>query len=782
MIRALFIIAILLLATVAQAQDDTVYHADATQEKALVDEYLASYTTKARPLVVEIKLLQRLFDSYDSEVYQQTLQYLESFAAQHPDAVLALSDSIQVYWDSHYLQSYLSGSSAEYGKLKFLSALGMAAGGIGLLKNPLAAFGTLRHLNLLLPVAGGVGTYYAVNFFRQPASDIPPEPQDVLSLAQGKRYFAYQQKRNDYLYRLFSVGAGIGTSLFAFRTLANNSEGAHKILKPRIKLSYLKGAVGALLGYFAIQQGSYYVLRYAEVKQKESKFKNSLQDLYEAVNTGNKVQTIAAAQQLAATTTQLVTLYEMKHLHTMVEYEQEMSKPAAQQAASDEGIREKIEQMTIQLSKSLKIKLQDYDISQPEQSHSEAKEQLDAGKWHKNIALLWQVAMVFKTLSADTQLSFLPYFHHKMLAKFNNLRLMYDNFGQLVEHNKLWKSKFTPQDLQAALAVYLEYYQADNQQTALLTQLPEGINQEVLTTTRSFARFLAKEIVQLQDVKYFNGLILHILDTYQQEAQHRQALVTLVQDIEEQAELHDSYYDSVWFAGIKGAFSGSFTLMGVAGLSNFLQKLGLDSSKQPLRQLAKLLAFENGRNWKFAGLPTNTKALKRLGVVGIAGAGIGVLMHYLHKLRSHKLHPQAALLDTQKLVALDLAYRACQLQHDVDASATNTEALQTYSVEQIEAERDTYTALAQRFEDIAAQINHLHNVAPSLRVNQVLDAQLEERFKLAPALSHCAAQQATAVSITPLTEDMRLIGEDLRQRKKILDDIDKQRLLQEFGG
>ena len=44
------------------------------QEKALVDEYLASYTAETKPLVVEIKLLKRLFDSYDREVYRQTLR------------------------------------------------------------------------------------------------------------------------------------------------------------------------------------------------------------------------------------------------------------------------------------------------------------------------------------------------------------------------------------------------------------------------------------------------------------------------------------------------------------------------------------------------------------------------------------------------------------------------------------------------------------------------------------------------------------------------------------
>ena len=324
MIRLLLIV-MLLVATATQAQDDSVHYADASQEKALVDDYLANFTAQAKPLVTEIKLLQRLFDSYDRAVYEETLVYLQSFAAQQPEAVLALSDSIQTYWDSHYLHSYISGTSAEYGKLKFLSALGMAAGGIGLLKNPLAAFSTLKHLNLLLPIAGGLGAYYAVDFFRQPAQDIPPEPQEILSLAQGKRYFAYQQKRNDYLYRLFSVGAGIGTGKFAFDALTKNSDEVYKILKPRLKPRYLKGLAGALLGYFAIQQGSYYVLRAVEVKRAESKFQNSLQDLYSAASAGDKGQAIEATQQLMAMTTQLVTLYEMKHLHTMVEFEQELS-------------------------------------------------------------------------------------------------------------------------------------------------------------------------------------------------------------------------------------------------------------------------------------------------------------------------------------------------------------------------------------------------------------------------------------------------------------------------
>ncbi len=769
------VLCILLFSMPLQAQD-TVYYADASQEQALVDEYLASYTTAASALVLEMKLLKRLFTNYDREVYRQTLRYLESFAAQQPEAVLALSDSIQTYWDSHYLHSYVSRSQAEYGKLKFISALGLAAGGIGLLKNPLAAFSTLRHLHLLLPVGGGVGTYYAVNFFRQPSPELPPEPQEILSFAHGKRNFDYQQKRNDYLYRLFSIGAGMGTGQFVFNTLTKNSDEVYRILKPKFKPRYLKGALGALLGYFVVQQGGYYLLRTVTTKRKERHFKNSLQDLYGAAAAGDTAQTITAAQQLTAVTTQLVTLYEMQHLQKMVEFEQELAKPAAQQAASDAGIRERIETITAQLSKSLQI---NYDYSLPAQSHSQAKAELDEGRLHHNIKLLWQVAMVFKVLGEESQFVFLQHFHHKMLAKFNNMLLMYENFSKIVELNQLGKIKFTADDLRTALDVYLGYHQANDQQAAE-TQRPDGRNHAVLTSTRHFARFLAKEVALLKNVKDFNYIILHIVDIYQRQAQHRQALATLVQDIEEQAEVHDAYYDAVWADGIKGALAGTFALMGAAGLSNLAQKLGKHSKSWPRRWSAKLLHFDNGRQWNFAGLPTNLKALKRLGIVGVAGAGVGVLAHYWRKLHTHKLHPKAALLDIQKLVALELAYQTCQLKHDIETSAQDQDALQTFSVEQIEAERETHATLAQRWQSLAAKVNHLHSFAPSLRVNQVLDAP--RQAPVTTAAAGCSPQEIWAVSLTPVTEDLRNAGELLRQRRDILDTIDKQRFLRELGG
>ena len=776
MIRALGFV-MLLSSMVAQAQNDTVRFADATQERALVDEYLASYTTEVRPLVLEIKLLQRLFDSYDRAVYRQTLVYLESFAAQQPEAVLALSDSIQTYWDSHYLHSYLSHSSAAYSKLKFLAALGLATGGIGLLKNPLAAFSTLRHLNVLLPVAGGVGTYYAVNFF-QPSPDIPTEPQEILSFAQGKSYFSYQQKRNDYLYRLFAVGAGIGTGQFVFNTLTKDSEQVYKILKPKLKPTYLKGALGALLGYFAVQQGSYYLLRTIALKQQENYFKNSLQDLYDALSAGDTAETIKTARQLTAAATHLVTQSEMKHLHAMVEFEQELSKPAAKQAGSDTGVREKIAEITARLSSSLKIKANAYHV--PEQNPRAAKAELDRGELRRGIALLWQVAMVFKVLSEDSQLVFLQHFYHKTLAKFNNMLLMYENFSKIVEHSQLRQVKFTSEDLQTALSVYLDYYRADREQDAVLAQLPDDSSRAVLTSTRGFARFLAQEIARLKSVKDFNYVILHILDLYQHQAQHRDALATLMQDIEEQVEIHDDYYDSVWAEGIKGALAGAFALMGAAGLTNLWQKLGTASNKRPWHGLAKLLSFENGKQWNFVGLPVNLKALKRLGIFGAAGAGAGVLAHYLRRLHTHKLHPETALLDIQKLVALELSYQACQLAHDIKASTKDEAALQTFNVEQIEAERDLYTALATRFESLVLQVNHLHNSAPSLRIRHTLDAQ--QIARIVPDTAACSASELAAVSTTPLTEDLRRAAENLRRRKSILDTIDRERLLQELGG
>ena len=208
--RVWLAVALLCSTMLGYAQENVVYYRDATYNKALIDDFAAAFDAddEARRYLLEHQIVTSLFSAYDKQAYRETLYYLHSLENSYPDAVLALSDSLQAYWDSHYLQSYLVGSAAEYGKLKFLATLGMIGGGLSLWKNPLSFSSTLKGLNFLLPLTGSVGAYYAVEFFRQPLPDVPLEPQQVLSFASGTRYFSYAQKRNDYLYRLFGVGIG----------------------------------------------------------------------------------------------------------------------------------------------------------------------------------------------------------------------------------------------------------------------------------------------------------------------------------------------------------------------------------------------------------------------------------------------------------------------------------------------------------------------------------------------------------------------------------------------
>ena len=840
--KLLLIIQIVFFSSFSLAQPGYVYFADASREKKLVDEYIASYDDKAAAFLLERKILSRLFDTYAKEVYHQTLVYLQSLAAEHPEAVMTLSDSIQSYWDSHYLQSYLVGNSEEYGKLKFLSALGMAVGSIGLLKNPLAPIKSLRSLNFLLPLAGGAGSYYAVRFFSKSLANVPTEPQEILSFAQGERYFSYQQKRNDYLYRLFSVGIGLGSSEFIFKKLIGKKDDL-SLFKPKWKKSYLIGTIGAILGFYAIHKVSHYLMHTAEIKKRENDFKDTLQDLYEATHNGDREGVIAAAQNLTAETLKLVTLYEIKHLHAIVEFEKEFSKEAAQLAMTDEDIQKKLEELTTKLSKSLAKKLKrairkDYHYDQVpllktlgqtayqdvianahlsgqeyvaeitrgfmekvsgEESdaeidekfssyidlilgdkYAEAKVEIDNGKLQKNIELLFQVATVFKTLGEDKQFSFLHHFHHKLLAKFQKMLLMYQNFDTILDHNKIWQIKFTAAELKTAIDVYLDYHKADRGQNTQGAQLPGGTSRKVLTSTRGFSRFLAGYIATMKKTKDYNYLILHILSTYQQEPQHREALAVLIKDIADKAELHGGYYDSVWAEGIKGGFGGGFLLMTATGIANLLHTLGVSGEKAPFRWVSKLLNTKRGKLWNFAGMSTDLAALKRLGIVAAIGAGVGVAYYYLKKLQTHKLHPKAALLETQKFITLDLAHRACLLWYEVEASEKDISELKSFNADQIQRERDVYAKLIAEFQILANETNHLHKFAGQLRVNHEIDLEDLERFLDSKSEGQCLPQTPAAVSLTPLTEDLQRAGTTLNNRKKALDAIEYRRLTQEL--
>ncbi len=865
------------------AQDTIVHHRDATQNKALITAYVSAFAAndETQTFWLQRQIITRLFEGYDREAYTATLHYLHSLEHIHPDAVLALSDSLQAYWDSNYLQSYLVGSAAEYGKLKFLATLGLIGGGLGLIKNPLASFAALQSLNFLLPLAGGVGTYYVVEFFRQPLPDVPPEPQQVLSFASGARYFSYAQKRNDYLYRLFSVGIGLGSGEFIFKALSNDfklrrggeaSKGADaasnprgvvhydakkakeateealrkqtrrkggSLFRPQASVSYFARAAGAILGIYLLQKGTYHVVRAVELRRTERQLLAAQENFNAARHNGDQQALIDTAKKLVTTTLQLVTLYELPQLHAMVEFEQKFSQQASQLSqATDVELRKSLQDLTSKLAKSLQAKLTralaqknyHYDrvpllhalarssyaqlsrdnrdsrvaelLQEFEQEHAEAvllnamsddtaeldkkftawvessrrdryavaQQSLAAGKLQRNIELLFQVAALFKASAATDDFAFLQHFHQQLLAKFQNMLLMYRNFDAIIDHQAVWQIKFSATELGAALDLYLDYHQADSRVTAA----PRQQGHKVLTSTRGFARFLAEYIAALP-TKSYHQLLLRMLDIYRQQPQHRAALTILLQDIEEEADLHDSYYDSIWLSTLEGSFIGAGLLMVARMAAKLAHVLGAEVSKPHFRWIAKLLGT--------GGTVINPEKIatrqhwSQLGKVAVVGAVAGYVYYFARKLRTHKLSPQATLFELQKAITLELAYSSCVLAQEVQARVKERAVLETYSAEQMQQERTSLSALAARLQALAVQINHLNESSPSLRGNH--HVPLPPAY-LDNAVEQCQptvmAEQQTVVSIAPLAQDLDNTARQLRDWQRALDAVEYRRL------
>ena len=877
MSRVLASVWLLLLAPGAVAQEPIVQHRDATQNKALIDAYLDAFAARDETQTYwrQRQIIAHLYEAYDREAYTETLHYLHSLESAHPDAVLALSDSLQAYWDSNYLQSYLVGSAAEYGKLKFIATLSLIGGGLGLFKNPLASFATLQGLNFLLPLAGGVGAYYAVEFFRQPLPDVPLEPQRVLSFASGARYFSYAQKRNDYLYRLFSVGIGLGAGEFMFKALSGDFSSRHRasadtspkqskglnyidqeaidkeakeaydaaqrkqatrkgqsLFKPQVSWSYLTRAAVAVLGIYLLHKGTYHIARAVELRHAEHELQEARENFQAARQHGDTQTLIDTAKALVAATLQLVTLYELPQLHAMVEFEQKFSQQASQlNHATDEELRTSLQDMTMKLSKSLQAKLTRalaqknyrYDrvpllqalarssytqlsennkdtrvaelLQEFERAHVEtlvlntvsddeaeldkkfsawvelslhdryavAQQTLAQGKLQRNIELLFQVAALFKASAVDDDFAFLQHFHQQLLAKFQNMLLMYRNFEAIIDHNAVWQIKFSASELDAALDLYLDYYQADNSTAVSVPQQPQG--HKVLTSTRGFARFLAEYIAALP-TKSYNQLVLRILTTYREQPPHRAALAILLQDIEEKAELHDGYYDSVWLATLEGGLIGAGLLMATRMAAKLIHVLDGGGSKPPARWIAKLLSTR--RHWT------------QLGKFALVGATAGLGYHFAKKLRTHKLPPQAALFDVQKAITLDLAHRACVLAHEVKGRVKDRDELQAYSAEQLQQEREALSAFVTRMQLLSTQARHLHDSAPSLSGNHRLP--LSAAAQLDRTVTQCfpppTADLSIVVSLAPLVQDIEHTAGQLRGWKQTLDGIERRRLLQ----
>ncbi len=874
--RICVIFLLLLLDSPASAQGDSVvYHRDATRGKALIDTYLGAFAAgdETRVYWQRQQIITYMFAAYDQHVYTTTLHYLHGFEHTHPDAVLALSDSLQAYWDSNYLQSYLVGSAAEYGKLKFLATLGMVGGGLGLVKNPLASFAALKGLNFLLPLAGGVGAYYAVEFFRQPLPDVPPEPQQVLRFARGARYFSYAQQRNDYLYRLFGVGVGLGAGEFIFQALGGNflrltkpSKGGlvapldkevrppnppkkSSLFRPQASRTYFARAAGAILGIYLLSEGTHRLLRTVELRRTEDELQRARQDFHAACHRGDSRELLATAKRLAETTVQLVTLYEMPQLRAMVEFEQKFSQQAGQLSkATDEELRSSLQDMTLKLSKSLQAKLtramvrKNYHynrvpllhalskasytqlsqhnrdsrvtelLQEFEQEHAEellrhsleaqgseadlderfrawvelslrdryalAQQTLGQGKLQRNIELLFQVAALFKASADEYDVVFLPHFYRQLLAKFQNMLLMYRNFAAIIDHNAVWQMKFSAAELNAVVDLYLDYVQADRVAAVSAPRPHQGQGREVLTSTRGFARFLAEYIAALP-TKSYNELLLRVLTIYREQPAQRAALTVLLEDVAEKAELHDSYYDSVVLATLEGSFIGAGLLMVTRMGAKLMHLLGADVSKPRFRWIAALLGT-GGAIDTAEGIRLSTRQhWTQLGKVALVGAAAGYAYYFAQKLRTHKLPPEAVLFEVQKEITLDLAYRACVLAHEVDDRVRDKDELQTYSAEQIQQEREALSALAARVKKIGQQAQHLSESAPSLRGNHRVS--LPHAYRNTDN-GQCSPQVATegqtVVSITPLVQDIAHIAEQLQAWKRAMDVIEYRRLTQ----
>ena len=903
--KLLLTIALLCNTMLVEAQANTVYYRDATHSKAMIDAFVTAFDTdeEARRYLLEHQIVTQLFSAYDKQAYTEALYYLHSLENSHPDAVLALSDSLQAYWDSHYLQSYLVGSAAEYGKLKFLATLGMIGGGLSLWKNPLSWSATLKGLNFLLPLTGSVGAYYAVEFFRQPLPDVPLEPQQVLSFASGARYFSYAQKRNDYLYRLFGVGIGLGAGEFIFQALGRNffrnttqrnaaskekpspaatpssnkkntggaavsdeisvvpeaaedsgkaansqtrrlASESESLFKPRLTLSYFARAAGAILGIYLLQKGTHLMLREVEVRKVEHQLTQVLAEFQADLRNGEQQALIGSAKALVEATLQLVTLYELPQLQVMAEFEKEFSQHAGQLTnATDEELRTSLQEMTLKLSKSLAAKLsramaqknyrydrvpllqaltqasytqlrdspdkriaaivQEFEQQQDQavllntdadtaqdldkkfnawvqlaisDRYAVAQQALTEGKLQRNIELLFQVAAIFKASAVVSEdFAFLQHFHQRLLAKFQNMLLMYRNFDQIIEHNAVWKIKFSATELNAVLDLYLAYHQADSSAPVQMQQ--QG--RKVLTSTRGFARFLAEYIAALP-TKDYNQLLLRVLHIYREQPQHRGALVTLVQDVEEKAELHDSYYDSVWLTTIEGSLIGAGLLMLARMTAKFAHVLGADVEQPRWRWIAKLLGTDEPLIHPKKGLRRfgTRKHWTQLGKVALAGATAGYAYYFVNKLRTHKLPPKAALLDVQKGLVFDLAQRSCILWHEVKQRVKGKDELQGYAAEQIQREREALQALAVRLQQLSGQAQHLHTSAPSLRGNHLVALPQVYEVGIQQCVPTPVGQGQTVVSLTPLTQDLERTAGRLRQWKQTLDVIEYSRLQQ----
>ena len=812
MFKYLFLALMIWMASSSYAEE--VYYADASKEKSIIDSYLHNFqnNNQTTAFLQKNELVTRLFSAYDKQVYVETLNYLQSFAYQYPEAVLSMSDAIQLHWDSNYLQNYMEENASNYGKLKFLTILGMSAGVISTLKNPLAhqAF-AINKMHVLLPLAGGFGAYYVLNLFNKQNSSIPVEPQRILSLAVGDNYFSYQQKKANYLQRLFATGAGAAGGKLIYQALAgyfsnkltvpqvNFSSGNRSMALPpadphtpkavsispkvkvnpkvkipknpkvvdsmfrrRLRKSDFAVLVGTLLSYYAFEKASYYTLRKLAISKLQAQLKKEIDILHDSANKNDKEMAIKSLKSLSDTAIQLVTIYEIEHLSAVAEYQTEIGKHPHEIGHLGSEVTDKLIKLATKLTKTtktLKNRKLDYTSDDEEKNLADARNDFLAGKISFSYKVLSQLVSILKGLQDVSSISsYVDHFTNKLTVKHNYIESVYENAWVISDYTKIWKHKFHAEELKSAVEVYLSYYQADqdNKSTAPPTFNSIDMQKEILTSTRAFSRFLAEYIAN-SETKTYNVLLAHILDVYLRAPEHRPAIATLIDDIKETAIETEGYKNSFWYKTAEGGFLGAAVLMSVRLFGHMAKSFDLDLQ---IKWLRKILATNNVAT-----------LFKHLGIAVGIGAGAGAVFHLLTKLKTSKLPAEKALLEIQKQVTYKLSFKACILHQQALANNSKNLNFASMKTEAIQQERLLLSKYIKQLNDLITQTKHLLDSAPQLQINH----QIKPLILPESEYPKCTVS-AKSVSLSPLNDDLKKTKSTLQLQLQRLNEIERKRL------
>ena len=349
------------------------------------------------------------------------------------------------------------------------------------------------------------------------------------------------------------------------------------------------------------------------------------------------------------------------------------------------------------------------------------------------------------------EVSYLRFYRDRMLAKHMHLVSMYENVAEIKKQSINWRNKFNTEELQAAVDMYLQYQHAEDAANASRSPRSRMAGQQIMTSTRAFARFLGEYIAN-SDTKTYNSVILHILSLYEIQPMHRAALATLVKDIDDLTEVKKR---SFIISGIEGGAIGAGILIAARMLGGLAEKLGM---------------LENARRVRASlGIRSARTLFKHLGIAAAAGSAVGIAWHLLKNIAKSKFPAQESLFEVQKTIVYSMSFNACGLLHDVKAG--NSLLYEQMSAAEIQVERKKIASQVERLNAMVSQANHLSSASPQLRVAQ----PIKKPVMLSSTHAECSSVSAQATSITPVADDLNTIKSILSSRLRKLNAIEKKR-------